>query len=165
MKKLLTAIILCFMINIPSLAYDSKLKNVANTKKQCSNDGGIWHEFSNNCADLCSAKLRKLICARANIRFSCDCISINECWNDEINECQSYEEYQPYHEQYLEKSKIAIKKIRKKIITKIKKDQENANNFMFEPIGLEKDLTDDNLEKTKVLTDEPKIKHRFINAN
>jgi hypothetical protein len=168
MRNILVLMLVFSILPISSFAYNSKLKITANLKKQCSNQGGIWHEFSDNCADLCSAKFKKLICARSSLKLSCECIVTNECWNDKINKCQSYDDYKPYHEEYLEQSKIAVRKIREKIMTKIKKDQKNDKEIIgSEKLGVyyKKNLKDKNTQQNSDVSTKPKEKKKFINAN
>jgi len=172
--------LILFILPFQSFSAVPIVKEVAKTKSFCTNQGGIWRWFNNNCADLCSVKFKKLICARTSLKLSCDCVALNKCWNDEIKKCQDPQEYEPFYAKYLEESKIEVEKRIKIIKDKIKKENERlemANKEKMKDsemsdkevekleIDLIKHIGDLNNKETLELENKKPKKNRFININ
>ena len=161
MKKIkIIGLLATIFFLIFSNAQAFNLKHTTHLKQICNSHNGIWREFSDNCADSCSSKFKNLICARSNLRFSCDCGN-NRCWNSKIQKCHSYKEYQPFYEDEIRQIKIEVEKMRNKASSKLKATERDdvSNSQNIDPIKeVQKDME-------KSIKPEKSSKVKFINAN
>ena len=62
-------------------------------KKQfCENNGAIYKQFNNGCADSCGSKIARIPICSQNITWDCDC-GASKCWDSKNKTCILTEEY------------------------------------------------------------------------